>query len=428
MGWSRIGSKRDKEEVIRSITGIPLAALRGDSLVRFGILERVAWMQGRHTLYPEDEAYSLFGILSVTLPLVYAETREAAMDRLIEAARRVDRQRQRTKARNLDWRTGPGPERLVPQHGISEAAPALAESQGGLVSVWRGRDQALGVFGTVPYMEHLVGSLKLWWTRMSVSDGVRLTSGHVRMLHTNAMSRERPALAALADQLVAAWKGVNDNTLYFSTLSNNSDEWTNPRPIPDAWSTASPVLARWEWDGSSRVYALWMGDINSNVYLSWYDGENWQSQAKQLDGFIQTDTPPGLTCRRNELFIAWKAASTDKLYWMRLDSEGTALLVEPHEMCWHGESSLSPALAELDGIVYAAYKAKGEFTDTWLTAWSVESERFAPAEMIPNSNTEAAPSLARVRNSLLLAWRGIDSEKTMRWRVGGVKQKDKRSG
>jgi len=46
MDWSLIGSKRDKEEIIRSITGIPLAVPRGDSLVRFGVLERVAWMQG----------------------------------------------------------------------------------------------------------------------------------------------------------------------------------------------------------------------------------------------------------------------------------------------------------------------------------------------------------------------------------------------
>lgn len=386
--------------------------------MRFGILERLSWMHGRQTLRPEDQAYSLFGILGVTLPVIYGESKEAAMDRLIEEARRVDRQRQRTQARSLDWRTGPGPERLVPHKGISEAAPALAESQGDLVAVWRGRDESFGFLVPLPYMEHITGSLNLWWTRMSSNGSVRLTAGPVRLLHTNALSRERPAVAALADQLVAAWRAVDDNALYFSTLSNNSEEWTNPRPIPDGWSTASPVLARWEWGGSSRVYALWKGAINSNVYLSWYDGENWQARARQLDGFLQTDTLPGLTCRRNELFVAWKAASTEKLYWMRLDSEGTALLVEPHEMCWHGESSLGPALAELDGTIYAAYKAKREFTDTWLAAWSVESERFAPAEMIPNSNTEAAPSLARMGNSLVLAWRGTDKEKTMWWRVG----------
>ena len=166
------------------------------------------------------------------------------------------------------------------------------------------------------------------------------------------------------------------------------------------------------------MYALWRGAINSNVYLSWYDGENWQMEVKQLDDFIQTDTSPGLTCRRNELSVAWKAVSTNKLYWMRLDSEGTALLVEPHEMCWHGESSLGPALAELDGTTYATYKANHESTDTWLAAWSVESERFSPAEIVPDSNTEAAPSLVRMGNSLVLAWRGTDYEKTMWWRVG----------
>jgi hypothetical protein len=168
------------------------------------------------------------------------------------------------------------------------------------------------------------------------------------------------------------------------------------------------------------VYALWKGGNstgpNRNVYLSWYDGRHWLKQRKPLDAFIQTDSTPGLTCRSNELFVAWKAASTNKLYWMRLDQEGTALLAEPHEMCWHGESSCGPALAELNNIIYAAYKAKGRHTDTWLAALSIEAGRFAPAQILPNNNTRAAPNLARLGNSLVLSGVEADNEKNMWWR------------
>ena len=410
----RLGSKRDMEEAIRNITGIPLAALRGAPLENFGVLERVAWIDGRQTLFEEDMAYSLFGILGVHLPLIYGESRQAAMDRILDQARRLPCQR--TQAKSLDWRTGP--EKLVTKRGISEAAPALAETQGGLVAVWRGRDYAIGPFPSIPGVEHFAGSLNLWWTRMTSSGDGRLAPGSVRLLHPNTLSRERPAVAVLADQLVAAWKGVDDNTLWFSTLSNGSEEWTNPAAIPQASSTASPTLARFERGDIPRVYALWRGEVNSNVYLSWYEGEDWLKSPKQLDEFIQTDVSPGLACRKKELFVAWRAASTDKLYWMRLDSEGTALLIEPHEMCWHGESGLGPALAELGGTIYAAFKAKGDSTDIRLAAWSEESERFTPAVTIPNSNTEVTPSLVRLGDSLVMAWKGTDNEKTMWWRRG----------
>jgi len=402
------------EEAIRNITGIPLAALRGGPLENFGLLERVAWMHGRQTSLEEDMAYSLLGILGVHLPLIYGESRQAAMDRLMDQARRI--QGQRTQAKSLDWRTGP--EKLLTERGISEAAPALSRTQGGLVAVWRGRDYAIGPFPSIPGVEHFAGSLNLCGTRLTSSGDGQLVPGSVRLLHPNALSRERPAVAALANQLVAAWKGVDDNTLWFSTLSNGSEEWTNPAAIPQASSTNSPTLARFEWGDSSRVYALWTGEFKSNVYLSWYEDENWLKLPKQLDEFIQTDVSPGLACRKNELFVAWRAASTDKLYWMRLDSEGTPLLIEPHEMCWHGESGLSPALAELSGTVYSAFKAKGDSTDIRLAAWSVESERFTPAETILNSNSEAAPSLVRLGDSLVMAWKDTDNEKTMRWRLG----------
>lgn len=46
---------------------------------------------GRQTLRPEDQAYSLFGILDVTLPVIYGESKQRVMARLIEEARQVDR-------------------------------------------------------------------------------------------------------------------------------------------------------------------------------------------------------------------------------------------------------------------------------------------------------------------------------------------------
>ncbi|KAK0703640.1 hypothetical protein B0T26DRAFT_807156 [Lasiosphaeria miniovina] len=137
------------------------------------------------------------------------------------------------------------------------------------------------------------------------------------------------------------------------------------------------------------------------------NGTAQQGWPKPLQ-FAQTDVTPGLTCRNGELFLAWKASGTDKMFWIRLDSDGNALLVEPHEVYWDGSFS-GPALAELDGIIYAAWKAVGNPADLRLAAWSVDAERFAPAQPVRNSITAMAPTLAAFGTSPVMAWRGEEA-------------------
>ncbi|KAK0749991.1 hypothetical protein B0T18DRAFT_389484 [Schizothecium vesticola] len=316
---ARIGSKRDLEEVIQSVTNIPLTALRGESLSNFGIRERLDWMHGRETTLAEDYAYCLFGILDVSLPIIYGESRRAAMDRLLERAGILLSQHMRDKS--LVWDIGA--QRLLPESGFSEAAPALVECRGSLVAVWRGRTEA---FWVTPF----VNINSLYWTTLRKSnDGIHLIAEPPKPIQGNVESPERPGLATLANKLVAVWKGVNHDTLYFSTLNHGSRRWENPGAVhPQAVSSAGPALACWEWNGSARVCAVWKGaGSDLNIYLSWYDGKRW-SWPKPLQ-FAQTDATPEITYRNGELFLAWKASGTDKLFWMRLDSDGNALLVEP---------------------------------------------------------------------------------------------------
>ncbi|KAI1847293.1 hypothetical protein JX265_013981 [Neoarthrinium moseri] len=82
-----LGDKRTLEPLIRDITGIPAAALRGTPLSDFTIAEREAWVRGRETTHEEDMAYSLLGIFDVHMPLIYGEGREKAQRRLREEAR-----------------------------------------------------------------------------------------------------------------------------------------------------------------------------------------------------------------------------------------------------------------------------------------------------------------------------------------------------
>ena len=80
----KIGDKSSLELEIHEITGIPVQALYAHevSLSQFTIDERFSWMEKRKTTIEEDQAYCLFGLFDVYLPLIYGEGKENALRRL----------------------------------------------------------------------------------------------------------------------------------------------------------------------------------------------------------------------------------------------------------------------------------------------------------------------------------------------------------
>lgn len=77
-----LGDKASLETLLHEVTGIAVAALRGESLSKFDVEERLSWSANRHTTRDEDMIYSLLGIFDVTMPLVYGERKEQALRRL----------------------------------------------------------------------------------------------------------------------------------------------------------------------------------------------------------------------------------------------------------------------------------------------------------------------------------------------------------
>jgi tetratricopeptide (TPR) repeat protein len=85
----RIGDKASLEQLIHSITGVPLAALRNRPLDQFSTSERMRWADNRTTTEQEDIVYCLLGLLGISMPVTYGEGQESARKRLqaeLEAA------------------------------------------------------------------------------------------------------------------------------------------------------------------------------------------------------------------------------------------------------------------------------------------------------------------------------------------------------
>ncbi|ORY15243.1 hypothetical protein BCR34DRAFT_612201 [Clohesyomyces aquaticus] len=80
----RLGSRISLEKEIHDITGIPIEALRGQTLTEFSIETRLSWAVRRTTTRKEDKAYCLLGIFGVFLSLIYGEGEDHATMRLKE--------------------------------------------------------------------------------------------------------------------------------------------------------------------------------------------------------------------------------------------------------------------------------------------------------------------------------------------------------
>lgn len=78
----RLGDKQSLDQTLYEITGISIQALRGSPLSDFSAKERMSWGAKRQTKREEDQAYSLLGIFSIHMPLIYGEGREKALNRL----------------------------------------------------------------------------------------------------------------------------------------------------------------------------------------------------------------------------------------------------------------------------------------------------------------------------------------------------------
>jgi WD40 repeat protein len=82
LNGNRLGDKESLEVQLYKITGIPIVALQGRPLSNFSFDERVLWAQNRNTKREEDFAYSLLGILDISIPVIYGEGKKNAFRRV----------------------------------------------------------------------------------------------------------------------------------------------------------------------------------------------------------------------------------------------------------------------------------------------------------------------------------------------------------
>ncbi|KAF5003997.1 hypothetical protein FDECE_9497 [Fusarium decemcellulare] len=79
--WNEIGTKSSLSGVITEITQIPEEVILMNQAKEMSIAQRMSWAAGRETSRVEDRAYSIMGLLGVSIPMLYGEG-EKAFERL----------------------------------------------------------------------------------------------------------------------------------------------------------------------------------------------------------------------------------------------------------------------------------------------------------------------------------------------------------
>ncbi|EOA82641.1 uncharacterized protein SETTUDRAFT_22619 [Exserohilum turcica Et28A] len=80
---TKLGDKLSLAKEVYEVTGISSPALQGEPLSNFSVHERVTWIEHRTTTIPADRAYSLMGILGVSLSPIDGENLAEAMKRVL---------------------------------------------------------------------------------------------------------------------------------------------------------------------------------------------------------------------------------------------------------------------------------------------------------------------------------------------------------
>ncbi|KAF2168773.1 hypothetical protein M409DRAFT_20790 [Zasmidium cellare ATCC 36951] len=91
--WRCIGTRTSLSDALSLVSGVPAEFLRDNGRQRVhwtSMAKRMSWASRRKTTRPEDEAYCLFGLFGVNLPLLYGEGTYAFIRLQEEIIRRFD--------------------------------------------------------------------------------------------------------------------------------------------------------------------------------------------------------------------------------------------------------------------------------------------------------------------------------------------------
>jgi len=161
---------------------------------------------------------------------------------------------------NASWAA----QQKIPKVGTS-VGPALAVYQNKLYGAWKGAGGDEGIY----------------W---SAFDGNSWSAfGAPQAKIPSVGTTVGPSLAVYKNKLYAAWKGIKgDDGIYWSAFDGTAWSAFGPAQakVPNVGTNWAPSIAAIESNQEDKLYAAWAGINNEGIYWSTFDGTNWAAQQK----------------------------------------------------------------------------------------------------------------------------------------------------
>jgi hypothetical protein len=180
--------------------------------------------------------------------------------------------------------------------------------------------------------------------------------------------------------------------------------------IPNVGTSAGPA---WTVYGGKTLLA-WKGQGNDNgIYWSTTttlepdsNSNQYTWEPQQLISNVGTSANPAVANLKGVVFLAWKGQGTDEsIYLSKLDTNGewTPQLQVPGV----GGTSDGPALAVTGDTLYLAWLEERGGTRIFWSKSTDGGTNWSPQAPVPNVGTSAGPALASDGSgAMYLAWKG----------------------
>ena len=254
------------------------------------------------------------------------------------------------------------------------------------------------------------------------------TIGHYE--DVNIETSHGPALAAYKDKLYMAWKGKDNENIYYSYYPYYNSSivlghktvlpgWETPKQVPNGLTSNGPALAAYD----NKLYMVWKALGNDEqIWYSVFDGTKW-SEPKRPEGGAWSARRPALAVYKNKLYMAWRGMGDDfHLWFTKFDninkkwlpqkevfpkknyggSHGPALAADGYRltMVWKGNTEIW--FSEFDGTYEGAEYEWGTSDGQknvfqWLTYYHSGDARGDTCDKIPKESS-LGPALAYYDN------------------------------
>ena len=210
-----------------------------------------------------------------------------------------------------------------------------------------------------------------------------------------------PTIASWDHVLYLLWKGDADNFIYLSS-SSDGKTWTKKNRIMTAASLSNPADARYAKTSHrpaaviafGALFIVYKGESTNDIYMTGPPSDIWRELVvtPPLGNKPQTDSSPAVAGDGDKIYLIWKGASSDDLWWTQSVAQGS--WSEQQRIFRPG--AYSPALV-IDGnrVPWLAW-VNAAYSDTNIP-WPVSNSPFASPQLCFASFSKGKWSAAATR-------------------------------